>query len=168
MKLCTVPGCGRRHVAQGYCDNHYRMFKRHGTPTPAPRPRKTHVATGGYLFQTIRGETVYEHVVVAERALGKPLPAGAELHHVNGDEADNRNENLVICPNHQYHMLLHQRQRALDECGNAHWRRCRICRQYDDPRNLNLSGKVAYHAACSAQQAKINRAKEKSCPPPTK
>jgi hypothetical protein len=30
----------------------------------------------------------YEHIVLAERALGKPLPAGAEVHHVNGDKSD--------------------------------------------------------------------------------
>lgn len=34
-KTCSVPGCHAPHIAHGYCQNHYRVFKRHGTPTPA-------------------------------------------------------------------------------------------------------------------------------------
>ena len=28
--LCTIEGCNREHVAQGYCELHYRRFIRHG------------------------------------------------------------------------------------------------------------------------------------------
>ena len=62
----------------------------------------------------------YEHVAVAERALGKPLPLGAEIHHVNEDKSDNRPENLVICPNAKYHALLHMRMRAIASGFPAH------------------------------------------------
>lgn len=41
----------------------------------------------------------YVHILVAEKALGRTLPKGAEVHHVNEDRADNRNTNLVICEN---------------------------------------------------------------------
>lgn len=54
---------------------------------------------------------VNEHVVIAEAALGKALPVGAEVHHVNGDKTDNRSSNLVICPSKAYHKLLHRRIR---------------------------------------------------------
>ena len=30
--LCSIPGCGKLHCAQGYCDAHYRRFRRHGDP----------------------------------------------------------------------------------------------------------------------------------------
>jgi hypothetical protein len=57
---------------------------------------------------------VREHVLVAERALGKFLPPGAMVHHVNEVKADNRGANLVICENHAYHQLLHRRMRKLE------------------------------------------------------
>ena len=49
---------------------------------------------------------VFEHILVAEKALGKLLPDGAEIHHSNEVRDDNRSSNLVVCPNHSYHILL--------------------------------------------------------------
>src|SRR5439155_2061847 len=59
-----------------------------------------------------------EHVRIAETVLGKTLPSGAEVHHVNEDGLDNRHENLVICENRHYHRLLHVRQRIVDAGGD--------------------------------------------------
>lgn len=62
----------------------------------------------GYIkLATGRGPSLSEHLVVAERAIGKPLRQGVEVHHFNRDRADNRNRNLVICENRAYHLLLH-------------------------------------------------------------
>ena len=58
---------------------------------------------------------VAEHVVVASRALGKRLPKGAIVHHVNENREDNQNTNLVICQSAGYHALLHARMRTLKE-----------------------------------------------------
>src|SRR5262245_29846291 len=75
----------------------------------------------------------FQHIVVAERALGRPLPPGAIIHHLNGDRKDNRPSNLVICQDQSYHALLHARTRVLRAGGNPNLhRRCHRCRQVRD------------------------------------
>jgi len=77
------------------------------------------------------GRWVRTHVFICEQALGKPLPKGAQVHHVNGDETDNRNCNLVVCENQLYHRLLHWRQRAHDFGLDLRARPCKFCKQWD-------------------------------------
>lgn len=110
----------------------------------------------GYAIVSRNGEARTEHVEVAERALGKPLPSGAEVHHVDEVRSNNVPSNLVICPDHAYHMLLHVRTTALDACGHADWRKCSFCKVWDDPANLKFVGKSrqVFHRLC---QQKKNR-----------
>jgi len=121
-----------------------------------------HAATGGYLFKTKGGKTKYLHVEAAEAALGKPLPPGAEVHHVNGNPSDNRNENLVICRDHEYHSLLHMRTAALEITGNANLRLCCVCQIYDDPTRMRSSGSRVYHPKCMAFRSRRRRMQMKS------
>lgn len=36
MKICSIEGCGRKHLAKGYCDLHYWRNHRHGSPFANP------------------------------------------------------------------------------------------------------------------------------------
>lgn len=84
------------------------------------------------------GSGIPAHVVIVEAVLGKKLPHGAHVHHVDGNGHNNTHANLVVCPSQAYHMLLHVRQRALDICGNANWLKCIRCKKYDNPANMSM------------------------------
>ena len=56
------------------------------------------------------------HRVRAEKALGRPLPAGAVVHHADGSKADDAP--LVICQDQAYHRFLHARMRVKAAGGN--------------------------------------------------
>lgn len=71
-----------------------------------------------------------EHILIAEKALGKYLPLKAVVHHVDSNGCNNASDNLVICEDTAYHALLHVRTRAFYACGNANWRKCGRCKQY--------------------------------------
>jgi hypothetical protein len=103
---------------------------------------------------------VRKATLVAEKVLKKLLPMGAVIHHANGNRQDNQNGNLVICQNDAYHNFLHVRKRAFESSGFAHYRKCRHCKKYDDPKNMKASGSVFYHHVCSSQYWK-NKHKDK-------
>ena len=60
------------------------------------RPKHPNANSGGHVF---------EHILVAEKSLGKIL-------------------------DQRYHMLLHRRTTALEECGNANAVKCVLCGEY--------------------------------------
>src|SRR6266853_713068 len=73
---------------------------------------------------------VCEHILVAEKALGKSLPHDAEVHHIDENRANNLNVNLVICENHAYHGLLHHRMHILYAGGNPNLHKiCSSCKE---------------------------------------
>lgn len=113
-----------------YLSDRYRRLN----PTKPPR-----VLRSAYRFKNDgNGSGITEHKVIVEKVLGKSLGESVEIHHVDGNGQNNSHANLVVCPDHAYHALLHRRQRALDACGNANWLKCVFCKQYDAPEKLHL------------------------------
>jgi hypothetical protein len=76
------------------------------------------------------------HLKVVRKALGRSLRNTECVHHLDGDGTNNRTDNLVVCPNTEYHCLLHIRADALNSCGNANYRKCKFCKKYDDPKDM--------------------------------
>lgn len=73
---------------------------------------------------------VPEHIAIAQAAFGRPLPAGAVVHHANCISDDNRNSNLVICQDNGYHRFLHARIRVKRAGGDPNTQRiCSTCRR---------------------------------------
>lgn len=120
----------------------------------------------GYLYKVVYGHPradargrVLVHTLIAEEALGKPLPEKAVVHHVNTFEKGMITTNLVLCEDQGYHNLLHRRQRAYEVCGHPDWLQCRHCREWDSPENMTAKerkkeGVGAYHKSCHAQAEK--------------
>lgn len=61
---------------------------------------------------------VYEHVLVAEKVNGGPLPEGAVVHHVDFDGLNNNEDNLMIFPSSTDHLKFHAKLRRLENEKN--------------------------------------------------
>lgn len=52
---------------------------------------------------------VFEHIIVAEKMLKRPIKKTEEIHHRDKNKLNNREGNLHICSSHSEHMKLHLR-----------------------------------------------------------
>ena len=102
-----------------------------------------------------------EHIIVAEKTLGKFLPKGVVVHHIDENKTNNTPSNLVICQNDSYHKLLHRRMKALKASGHASWVRCEYCGIHDDPNKLYLRNNrnIGYHNYCANRYLQERRRK---------
>lgn len=115
--------------------------------------------TEGYVRIKLEGHPrtdaqgyVLEHLLIAEKALGRPIPLGAQVHHWDEVRNNNAPSNLVICENQAYHRLLHYRQKAYEACGNPNAKKCYICKRYDMS-TIAPKGRTCsyYHRECLRQ-----------------
>ncbi len=52
---------------------------------------------------------VFEHIVVMEAIIGRPLSRGEEIHHKDFNRQNNAPDNLQLCASHAEHMKYHAR-----------------------------------------------------------
>lgn len=114
--LCECGCGGRTRIApktqgdRGYVAGEpFRFLPYHGTRVKTITGYRSRTPVSG-------GRDVVLHRLMAERALGKPLPKGAVVHHADGSKSEK--STLVICQDQTYHNLLHQRMRVKAKGGN--------------------------------------------------
>ena len=118
-RICCTEDCSEVTFSKsGICTKHYKQqwyLKSVGRTELTQRTseeRWINMATG-YVMVKHNDKLDYEHRVLAEKALGKPLPPKAIVHHTGARDDNYGLFKLVICPDQEYHALLHKRMREL-------------------------------------------------------
>lgn len=104
---CDFTGCGRPRTTSGLCAQHQNMARAgkplHPIRTERAKKGEGSVTKAGYRVVVAHGHPnatpkgqILEHTLVMSQHLGRPLVKGENVHHVNGDRADNRIENLEL------------------------------------------------------------------------
>jgi hypothetical protein len=129
----TCPQCGREftgHNHRKFCSLSCLASSKTGARNAKWRGGRIQYADGKYVAvhnpqqRQMFSSHVAEHILLAEKALGKPLPVKAIVHHIDHDGLHNVNSNLVVCQE-SYHALIHYREKIV--MAGGHPSRHKIC-----------------------------------------
>ena len=109
-EYCSVMGCKNEARARGWCSMHYGRHRLNGDVNWKPEGRREygsgkdwHEAPHGYIvrFEPTNPQAgpngqVYQHRHVMAAHLDRRLKPHENVHHINGNRADNRIENLEL------------------------------------------------------------------------
>lgn len=100
-EVCIVDGCPEAPKARAMCGMHLRRWYKTGDTGPAGKiePKRAWATNpAGYVYRSVPGggKDQLEHRFVMEQHLGRTLESHENVHHINGQRADNRIENLEL------------------------------------------------------------------------
>lgn len=98
---CTIGDCTKRHCAKGMCQMHYRRNRLYNNPNSVANTGIITDKAGYIKIRTLAGEGkngkyTFEHRMIMEQMIGRPLVKGETVHHKNGIRNDNRPDNLEL------------------------------------------------------------------------
>lgn len=99
-RSCSVPSCTNDHAARGYCESHYVAWKYHEFDDelkPDDEIERKPDSLGYIRIKTGSGcRFELEHRMIMAQIIGRPLERHENVHHKNGNRADNRPSNLEL------------------------------------------------------------------------
>lgn len=102
------------------------------------------------------GNYVYEHRLIMEKHIKRFLDPKEVVHHINGDQSDNRIENLMLFKNNAEHLSVEMKGKMVGK-NNPYWKggkhnlKCKRCnkkfKSYINPTKPKYCSSKCYHKA---------------------
>ena len=154
-----------RAVSARFCSNTCRLLALHeGIRGPLNVRWKggTSLAHGYVRRNNHSGPGLHkpEHVLIVEAVVGRVLPRGAVVHHVNAVRSENKHSNLAVLQTSAEHIELHRKMRVRAAGGDP-WRDRMCCSCGPRPASEFYATPSGYSSQCKdcARREALTRSK---------